>query len=197
METERLRIRAFNLYDLDNVHRVLDVELADADIGTEGAMTREQRERWLNWTTLSYDELARLRQPPYGERAVVLKDTNELIGAVGYVPCLDAFGQLAALAPALAGPAQRLFSTEFGLYWAVSPIYQRRGFATEAAQALIEYAFSRLRLLRIVATTHDDNDASIRVMRKLGMLIERNPYPDPPWLQVVGVLENPQAGADS
>jgi RimJ/RimL family protein N-acetyltransferase len=52
-------------------------------------------------------------------------------------------------------------------------------------------------LLRIVATTHDDNDASIRVMRKLGMLIERNPYPDPPWLQVVGVLENPQAGADS
>jgi ribosomal-protein-alanine N-acetyltransferase len=197
METERLRIRPFNLYDLDNVHRVLDVELADADTGTEGAMTREQRERWLQWTTLSYDELARLNQPPYGERAVLMKDSNEFIGAVGYVPCLDAFGQLAALAPALAGPAQRLFTTEFGLYWAIAPIYQRRGFATEAAQALIDYGFSRLKLLRIVATTHDDNAASISVMRKLGMLIERNPYPDPPWLQVAGVLENPQAQARS
>jgi hypothetical protein len=102
MDTERLRIRPFKLDDLDDVHRVLDVELADADVGTEGAMTREQRERWLRWTTLGYDELAQLHQPPYGERAVVLKGMDELIGAIGYVPCLDAFGQLAVLAPALA-----------------------------------------------------------------------------------------------
>ena len=27
-------------------------------------------------------------------------------------------------------------------------------------------------------------------MRKLGMRLERNPSPEPPWLQVVGVLEN-------
>ncbi|MDB5058128.1 MAG: family acetyltransferase [Chloroflexi bacterium] len=193
MDTERLRIRPFRLDDLDDVHRVLDVELADADVGTEGAMSREQRERWLNWTTMGYDELARLNQPPYGERAIVQKDVNELIGVIGYVPCLDAFGQLAALAPALAGPAQRLFTTEFGLYWAMSPAYQNRGFATEAARALIDYAFSRLRVLRVVATTHYDNAASIGVMRKLGMLIERNPFPDPPWLQIVGVRENPEA----
>jgi hypothetical protein len=30
-------------------------------------------------------------------------------------------------------------------------------------------------------------------MRKLGMRIERNPYPDPFWLQIVGVLANPAA----
>jgi hypothetical protein len=28
------------------------------------------------------------------------------------------------------------------------------------------------------------------VMRKLGMTLARNPFPDPPWLQVVGVLQN-------
>jgi hypothetical protein len=28
------------------------------------------------------------------------------------------------------------------------------------------------------------------VMRKLGMRIERNPLPEPPWLQIVGVLDN-------
>ena len=28
------------------------------------------------------------------------------------------------------------------------------------------------------------------VMRKLGMRIVKNPYPEPPWMQVVGVLEH-------
>ncbi|HLF36431.1 MAG TPA: GNAT family N-acetyltransferase, partial [Anaerolineales bacterium] len=55
--------------------------------------------------------------------------------------------------------------------------------------ALIEYAFVRLRLARIVATTTYDNTASVGVMRKLGMRVERNPLAEPPWLQVVGVLE--------
>jgi hypothetical protein len=28
-------------------------------------------------------------------------------------------------------------------------------------------------------------------MQKIGMTITHNPLPDPPWLQVVGILENP------
>jgi [ribosomal protein S5]-alanine N-acetyltransferase len=42
-----------------------------------------------------------------------------------------------------------------------------------------------------VATTSSDNAPSIGVMRKVGRHIERNPYPDPPWFQVVGVLYHP------
>jgi hypothetical protein len=33
------------------------------------------------------------------------------------------------------------------------------------------------------------------VMRKLGMWVEKNPRPEPPWLQVVGVLENKTYGS--
>jgi GNAT superfamily N-acetyltransferase len=77
------------------------------------------------------------------------------------------------------------------LYWSISPSYQRRGFATEAGRALVDWAFSVLHLGRIIATTRYDNTASIRVMEKLGMRIERNPSPDPPWLQVVGLGTNP------
>ena len=51
--------------------------------------------------------------------------------------------------------------------------------------------FSILHLGRIVATTRYNNTASIRVMGKLGMRIERNPSPDPPWFQVVGFVTNP------
>jgi RimJ/RimL family protein N-acetyltransferase len=86
---------------------------------------------------------------------------------------------------------ERLTSAAFGLYWAVAPSQQRRGYATEAGRALIDHAFGRLKLDRIVATTTYDNVASIGVMQKLGMQIDRNPYPDPPWLQVVGVLSHP------
>ena len=83
-----------------------------------------------------------------------------------------------------------LYSTEFGLFYAISPAYQRNGYAAEAAQALVDYAFQHLRLKRIVATTEYDNTASMGIMRKLGMRVEKNPRPEPPWLQAVGVLEN-------
>ncbi len=42
----------------------------------------------------------------------------------------------------------------------------------------------------MIATTEFNNVASQAVMRKLGMRLERNEYNQPPWLQVVGVLEN-------
>ena len=137
----------------------------------------------------NYEGLAYLRQPPYGDRSVALRDTGQLVGACGYVPCLGPFNQVPALAAG--GSVSRLWSPEFGLYWSISPSYQRRGFATEAGRALVDWAFSVLHLRRIVATTRHDNTASIRVMEKLGMRIERNPSPDPPWLQVVGCVTNP------
>ena len=189
LETERLIIRPLAMDDLEAIHRILDAELAEADFGSEGAKTPEARREWLQWTILSYDQLAQLYQPPYGERAIALKSTGELIGAVGYVPCLDVFGQL----PSLGGKHGGLASTEFGLYYALSPAHHRRGYAAEAVRAMIDYAFRRLKLRRIIATTTHHNEASMGVMRKVGMRIEKNPFPDPPWLQVVGVLEATQS----
>ncbi|HET7087649.1 MAG TPA: GNAT family N-acetyltransferase [Anaerolineae bacterium] len=187
LETERLIIRPFAMDDLDAIHRILDVELAEVDFGSEEAKTLDARREWLRWTILNYDQLARLYQPPYGERAIVLKSSDELIGAAGYVPCLNVFGQL----PVSGGTRDGLTSTEFGLYYALSPAHHRRGYAAEAVRAMIDYAFRRLRLRRIIATTTYNNKASMGVMRKVGMRIEKNPFPDPPWLQVVGVLEAP------
>ena len=192
LETARLVIRPLTMDDLDAVYQILDVELADADTGGEGAGALDDRRRWLQWTVLNYEELARLYQPPFGERGVALRETGQLIGLCGYVPYLNAFGQLPSFR---AGHAARpgLTSVEFGLYWAIAPAHQRRGYATEAARALLDHAFGELRLARVVATTSHDNAASIGVMRRLGMRIETNPYPDPPWLQVAGVLENDRA----
>ena len=99
----------------------------------------------MQWTVLGYDELARLYQPPYGDRAVVLKSTQQVIGACGFVPSLGPFGYLPSLRAASQDAFAHLYSPEFGLYYALSPAYQRQGYATEAAQALINYAFTRSR----------------------------------------------------
>lgn len=190
LETMRLLIRPFVLEDLPAVHRLLDIELREADLRTDRMETLAERAQWLQWAVLNYVQLAKLRQPPYGDRAVVLKATGQLIGACGFVPCLNAFEQLPGFASSAGPEGPGRNSAEFGLFYAISPAHQRQGYGSEAAQALVDYAFQRLGLKRVVATTDYDNVASIGVMRKLGMRVERNPRPEPPWLQVVGVLEN-------
>ena len=172
LETQRLLIREFGRDDLTATRRLY---------GSESS------EEWLQWTVLSYAQLARMQQPPYGDRAIVSKQTGEIIGACGYVPLLAPFGQI----PGLGDGRRARYSPEVGLYWALAPDQRRRGYATEAGQALVRYAFSQLELQRIVATTTYDNLASIGVMRKLGMRIERNPFDEPAWLQIVGILPSP------
>lgn len=188
LNTPRLTIRPFEMDDLEAIHQILDVELDEAVTGSEPVTSVEERATWLRWTVLGYEQLARLHQPPFSDRAVVLKATGAIIGACGLAPCLNAFGQLDELREA-GTPPHALNWVEVGLYYALSPIHQRQGYATEAARALLDYAFGSLALRRVVATTRYENHASIAVMQRLGMTIARNPLPTPPWLQVVGIME--------
>ncbi len=188
LETPRLLIRAFQADDLHAIHRILDLTFSDGSKITDEAALNERRS-WLEWSRLNAEWLPKMFQPPYGDRAVVLKSTNEVIGAVGLVPCFDAFEQIPGLSRGEPPSAYRV--TEMGLFWAIDPDQQRQGYATEAAQSLIDFAFQQLRVKRLIATTEYNNAASIGVMRRLGMTIAKNPFPDPPWLQVVGVLDHP------
>ena len=188
LNTTRLTIRPFRLDDLDAIHQVLDVDLGWTIVDDPEADALAERRAWLEWTVLNEAVLRKLHQPPYGERAVVLKNSGELIGAAGYVPCLFPFGQL----PSYGGrPSAARFTNETGLFWAIGSPHQRRGYATEAARALIDYGFGVLNVERIVATTSYDNPASAAVMRRLGMRVERNPLAEPFWMQIVATLDNP------
>lgn len=173
LASARLRVRPLTVADGDAVARVLG----------------EPRPRWLAWTVASYTELAALHQPPYGERAVELRDGGGLVGLVGLVPSLEPFGLIPELAdPGI--PADR-FRPEVGLYWATAPEHRGRGYAPEAARGLIDHAFGDLRLGRLIATTEHANHASIRVMQKLGMTVFSAPAEAPWWMQKVGVLQAP------
>lgn len=183
LETDRLLVRRFTLGDLDDIHRVF----VDAGWDEPTPESREKRERWLAWTVLNYDALASLYQPPYGDRALLLRSTGELVGSAGLVPAFGPFGQLLYFQSR--GVTHHRNMPEVGLFWALRREHRGQGYAAEGARALVRYAFEVMRVARVVATTEHENVASQAVMRRLGMTIEANPLPDPAWFQVAGVLE--------
>ncbi|MGO9604921.1 MAG: GNAT family N-acetyltransferase [Candidatus Binataceae bacterium] len=184
LETQRLIIRPARMDDLEACHRLfLEIRWADAKLSDEENLGR--RREWLEWTIRNYVELDRLNQPPYGDHVIALKENAQFAGLIGLVPLLAPFAQLPYFGEVEAAP----FSAEVGLFWAVSPALQGKGFATEAARALVNYVFGTLKLGRILAGTEYNNAPSITVMRRLGMRIEKNPFPEPPWFQVTGILE--------
>jgi RimJ/RimL family protein N-acetyltransferase len=76
------------------------------------------------------------------------------VGGLGYVPGNDI----------------ERFSAEVG-YWIGEGCWGQ-GIATEALRLFAEYAFAKLRLLRLFALPFADNRASIRVLEKAGFSLE-------------------------
>jgi RimJ/RimL family protein N-acetyltransferase len=183
LTTPRLTIRPFTLDDFDAIRLILDAGFGEAPV--------EDRRFWLDWNIRNYDALAAMMQPPYGDYAVVLTESNTLVGSVGIVPSMAPFDKLPYFRERSAEAAHNRWRPEVGLFWVVAPQHQRQGIAAEAAQAMIHYLFTTWHLQRIVATTEYDNAASQAVMRRIGMRVEQNPDGDPAWFQVVGIIEHP------
>jgi RimJ/RimL family protein N-acetyltransferase len=191
LTTQRLIVRSFTIDDFEPYELITRRCFGVADDAPSDA-ARDVSLRMHTWRVLNDEMLARLDQAPYGDRAVIRIDTGEPIGSVGLVPYIDTFNVMPGLRfiPGDDGRTPRA-TAEVGLFWAIDPAHQGKGYATEAARAMIDYLFGEVRLARVIATTDFNNLASQAVMRKLGMRLERNATGQPPWLQVVGVLDNP------
>ncbi|HWL24429.1 MAG TPA: GNAT family N-acetyltransferase [Ureibacillus sp.] len=81
--------------------------------------------------------------------AVILKDENMLIGHMVFHKY---FGE-----------------HTFEIGWVFNPNYYNKGYATEAAYALLKHGFETMKLHRIIATCQPENPASFRIMEKIGM----------------------------
>jgi RimJ/RimL family protein N-acetyltransferase len=184
LETARLTIRPLAHDDLADCHALFkaigwfDATMPEAEIF-------ERRRSWLWWSVDNTRELARLHQPPLGERAVIDRASGRFVGLVGFVPSMCALGQLPSFGAVRGAPQ----SAELGMFWAVVPARHRTGVASEAAAAMLAYAFDHWRLDRVVATTENDNIASQAVMRRIGMRVEQNPYPEPHYFQTLGWMD--------
>ena len=59
-----------------------------------------------------------------------------------------------------------------GLGYVIARSHQRKGYATEATRAIINWAFRQPKIYRVNASTDIENIASQRVLEKAGMLCE-------------------------
>jgi RimJ/RimL family protein N-acetyltransferase len=178
LETERLVIRRF---DPRSDARKLPKNL-EASLNSD--------EQWLKWAVDYHARVNDLYQPPYGDNVIVLKETRQVVGLCGLIGCLIPCELRPEPEP---GEPFDGSSTVAGIFYDLMPAQHGKGYATEAAHALVAYAFDELHLPRITATTTADNQASINVIRKLGMRIKFNdPEKDifPAYMEVVGELVN-------
>lgn len=96
---------------------------------------------------------ANMQKNGFGLYACALRDTDELIGFVGLsIPSFEA-----AFTPCI----------EIG--WRLAFEHWGKGYATEAAQAVIKQGFEVFKLNEIVAFTARQNIRSRKLMEKLGM----------------------------
>jgi RimJ/RimL family protein N-acetyltransferase len=87
------------------------------------------------------------------ELAIRLKSTNELIGVMAFCK-VD----------------KKNRNSELG-YW-ITQKYWNSGFASEAAKRILEFGFNVLNLERVFAKCVPENEASKKVMEKIGMQYE-------------------------
>lgn len=64
---------------------------------------------------------------------------------------------------------QAHFTPAVEIGWRLSSKHWNQGYATEAAKAVLDYAFRKLDLNEVVSFTSELNKPSIRVMQKIGL----------------------------
>ena len=149
VETSRLTLRPFAAEDFDALHAMRsNAEVArylyEEPFAPE--RTRELLTRKIGMTSWT-------AEGDWLGAAAVERESGIVVGDVG-----------------MCWLSERDRTAEIGFIF--DPRHQGKGFATEAARALVEWAFGIAGLHRIIGRTEARNTASNRVLEKLGMRLE-------------------------
>ncbi|MFW6027759.1 MAG: GNAT family N-acetyltransferase, partial [bacterium] len=147
--SRRLVIRQFASGDADAMSAVL----GDPDVmrfSDNGVLSPGEFREWTERQLASY----RLKQGP-GRWAIATKARGTVIGYAG-----------------LTFDTERCEPDELELGFRLAKAYWRRGYASEAAAAVVDYGFVTLQPRRIIAFVDPANTASVRVIERLGLRFE-------------------------
>ena len=148
LETERLLVRRFTIDDAEFILTLLNEPSFLRYIGDKKVRTLEDARQYiLNGPVASYERHG------FGLCLVELKESNTPIGMCGLLK------------------REELPNVDIG--FAFLPEFWKQGFAFEAATAVLNDAHVRLKLERILAITSLDNEASIKLLERLGFKYER------------------------
>lgn len=143
LRTERLCLRQFNKQDCDAYAKIM----GDHEVGKwfpKGTgYTREEAEKSLNSILTHWDKHG------FGIWAVTDRAKEVLLGRCGLNLITE--------------------TSEVEVDFVLARDFWGRGYATEAAKAVLAYGFEILKLDRIIALSKPENTASRRVIEKVGM----------------------------
>ena len=145
--TERLILRPMRISDAEDMY-----EYACREDVTEYLLWSPHESIFVTHDYLAYIE-RRYKTAEFFDWAITLADSGKMIGTVGFTKIDVQHG-----------------CGEIG--YVLNPDYHGMGLATEAARRIVEFGADVLRLHRIEAKFMRGNDASLRVMQKLGMKFE-------------------------
>lgn len=144
LETTRLFLRPMKSDDVDALLHIFSDPKVMASFGEQPF----DRERMLGWVNRNLEHQT---EHGYGLFSVVLKSSDVLIGDCG-LEVMQVEGERVA---------------ELGYDFRSD--YWNQGYATEAAQAVRDFAFETLRLPKLISLIRVGNQASKRVAEKVGM----------------------------
>ncbi len=145
IETKRLQLRPMTKEDYADLCLILQDETVM--YAYEGAFDDSEVHAWLE------RQLKRYEEDGFGLYAVLLKETGQFIGQCGLTR----------------QPYRDTEVVEVG--YLLQKAYWHQGYATEAAIACKEYAFSILGINCVYSIIRDTNSASIRVAERNGMTV--------------------------
>ena len=147
LETDRLILRHLSLEDAEFILQLLNEPSWLRFIGDKGVRNLEDAQAYILQGPI--EMYARLG---FGLYLVELKEQCVSIGMCGLIK------------------RDALIDVDIG--FAFLPQYWCRGYAYEAASAVMSYGANVLGLNRIVAITSVDNDSSVKLLHKLGFVFE-------------------------
>jgi RimJ/RimL family protein N-acetyltransferase len=149
LETDRLVLRRLVPEDLDDLFALYSDPVIRRYF-PEGTLTYEETWEELEWFLNGHPA-----HPELGLWATIHKETGQFIGRCGLLPWT------------IEGRA------EVEVAYLLAKEYWRQGLGTEAARGILEYAFERLQLSRLICLIGRENLASIKVATNIGMTFER------------------------
>jgi RimJ/RimL family protein N-acetyltransferase len=148
LETERLILRQFSTNDAQFILTLLNEPSFLRYIGDKKVRNVEDAQQYiLTGPVASY------KANGFGLYLVELRESHTPIGICGLIK------------------REELPDVDIG--FAFLPDFWNKGFAFEAAAAVMQYGKEELNLDRIVAITSLDNEASMKLLQRLGLRFER------------------------
>ena len=145
LETRRLLLREMTQNDLPALRAILQDE--ETMYAYNGAFDESETQAWLD------RQLARYAKDGFGLFAVVLRETGEMIGQCGLT-----------MQPWHAEQVLEVGYLFNRAHW-------HHGYATEAARACMDYAFTRLGAREVCSIIRETNLPSRRVAERNGMTV--------------------------